>query len=329
MSPPSPWQRWVRLLEEREAGTSLALFRMAVGASLLYNILSVVTADLVVPLWTAAAHGGMRAYGPLPWLVELLGGATPQTAWLLTGAMILGGLQLVLGLLPRAGALLALQAHLALTWLNGHAGGSYDDLLSNALFILLLTPSARTLSVQCRLRRGSWTSDATLPSWPRWLAVGQLVLMYASTGAHKLSSHWVPGGEMSALYYILQQPTWQRWDMAAAAWVYPLTQVATLLTWCFEVGSPLLLLAFWFRRSRTRPGRLRALFNRVDLRVPYALYGLALHLGIQVLMDVGPFSAISLSFYLCLVHPDEWRALWRRARRGGPSPSASPARRGG
>lgn len=329
MSRPGPWTRWVRLLEEREAATSLALFRIAVGASLLYDILTVVAADLVVPLWTDAAHGGMRAYGPLPWLVELLGGATPGTAWLLTAAVVVGSLQLVLGLLPRAGALLALQAHLALTWLNGHAGGSYDDLLTNALFLLLLAPSARTLSLQCRLRRGTWTSGDTVASWPRWLAVGQLVLMYASTGTHKLSSHWLPGGELSALYYILQQPSWQRWDMALAAQVYPLTQLATLATWLFEVGSPLLLLAFWYRRDRTRGGRLRALLNRVDLRVPFALFGVGLHLGIQVLMDVGSFSAVSLSFYLCLVHPDEWRALWRRVRPAAPSPAASPARPGG
>ena len=329
MSQPGLWTRWVRLLEEREDGTSLALFRMGMGLSLLGGTLSVVVTGLVEPLWTDAAWGGMRKYSSIPWLVELLGGPTPAAAWTLTGALLLGSALLAVGLLPRVGALLALQSLLALTWLNGHAGGSYDDLAANALFVLLLTPSAATLSLDSRLRTGSWTSDRRIPSWPRWLAVGQLLLMYGSTGAHKVSSHWVPGGDLSALYYILQQPTWQRWDMRFVGKVYPLTQLATLSTWLFELGAPLLLLSFWYRRSRTRPGRLRALSNRLDPRVFFAIFGVCLHLGIMALMDVGPFSFITLSYYLCLFHPDELRRFARRAAPGAASRTASPAPRGG
>ena len=301
----SIWRRWVGLLATREVATSLALVRVATGLSMLYAIASVVGADLVGGLWLDAEFGGIRSYRAHPWLIELLGGPTPAVIWSLVGAIFAGSFGLILGVLPRVSALVVLQSHLALTWLNGQAGGSYDDLFGNMLFLLMLADSSATLSLTCRLRTGRWTSRRLVASWPRWLMVSQLVIMYLSTGTHKLSVYWVPGGDLSALYYILQQPSWQRWDMSWVAWAFPLTQLATLSTWFFENGSPLLILAFWYRHTRTRPGRLRALFNRIDFRTLFALFGLGLHLGIMVLMDVGPFSIITLSFYIALYSPDE------------------------
>jgi hypothetical protein len=207
-----------------------------------------------------------------------------------------------------------LQIFLALSDVNSHAGGSDDPLLANGLWLLVLAQSTRTLSLDCRLRTGSWRSAELVPAWPRYLAVVQLFLMYWSTGLQKVSAYWTPAGDFSALYFILQQPTWQRIDMTWAAHVYPLTQAATALTWCWELGAPLWLLAFWWRDTRDRPGRLRALANRIDLRSWLAAVGVVLHLGILAAMEVGPFSLIALSFYLCLYHPDEYTALLNRVR---------------
>ncbi len=324
----SIWRRWVGLLTTREVATSLALVRMATGLSMLYAIASVVGADLVGALWFDDDFGGIRAYRTHPWLISLLGGPTPTVIWSLVVTIFVGSFGLILGVLPRVSALVVLQAHLALTWLNGQAGGSYDDLFGNMLFLLMLADSSATLSLTCRLRTGRWTSRRLVPTWPRWLMVGQLVIMYLSTGAHKLSIYWVPGGDLSALYYILQQPSWQRWDMGWVAWAFPLSQLATLSTWLFENGSPLLILAFWYRHTRTRPGRLRALFNRVDFRTLFGLFGLSLHIGIMVLMDVGPFSVITLCFYIALYSPDELHRWGRRIvdRLPGLSASEPPPR---
>ena len=144
--------------------------------------------------------------------------------------------------------------------------------------------------------------------------------MYGATGLHKLGATWLPTGGYSALYWALQDAVFRRFETAWVAWVYPLTQVGTLVAWCFEVLSPLLLLVFFYRATRERPGRVRALFNRVDLRIPYLLVGLCLHLGIWLLFEVGPFSPISLSFYFCLWRPEELQRAggWiaRRLRRG-------------
>jgi hypothetical protein len=227
---------------------------------------------------------------------------------------VAAGLALVLGVGGRLPAVAAWITYPALVDLNGDAVGGYDLVFGNAFWLLVLARSTATLSLDCRLRTGRWTSDEPVPAWPRYLAVFQLVLIYWSTGMHKLSRTWVPGGDASALYYTLQQPTWQRFDMSWLAHVYPLTQAATVTAWLWEVSAPLLLLALWYRRTADRPGRLRALFNLVNYRRWWVLMGLGMHLGVLVLMEVGPFSPLMLSFYACLYRPEEWRRARPRAK---------------
>jgi len=309
------WGRWAALLAEREAGTSVALFRIACGLCLLGSVGSVVVYGMVPVIWLSPADGGLGNSGEGSRLFQLLGGARPATVWAVVAATLFLGLLLALGGGGRLTAFLALQGYMALTGLNGNAVGAYDWLLTNALWLLVLAGATATLSLDCRLRTGRWLSAAPVSAWPRYLAVYQIVLVYWSTGMHKVSRSWTPADGFSALYYILQEPTWQRWDMTWLAHVYPLTQAATALTWFWECTAPLLLLVLWYRRTRERPGRLRALCNRLPLRGLWIVTGVAMHLGILVLMDVGPFSLVALAYYPCLLHPDEWRraAACRRA----------------
>jgi hypothetical protein len=308
---PGLWGRWVALLSEREAGTSLALFRIACGLSVLYSVGSVVTHGLVPVIWMDAREGGYAHLGAAPWLFQLIGGVNRVSVWAMVACTLSAGALLALGLAGRLTALVALQAYLAVTSLNGDAAGGYDWLLTNALWLVVLSRSTATLSLDCRLRTGSWHSAAAIPAWPRYLAIYQIVLMYWSTGIQKVSGSWSPGGGFAALYYILQEPTWQRWDLSWLAWVYPLTQVATAATWLWENTAPLLLLVLWYRRTAGRPGRLRALCNRMPLRGLWVATGLGVHAGIFIFMDVGPFSMIALSYYACLFRPEEWRNLSR------------------
>lgn len=319
------WARWVAVLDHREPATALALTRIGLGLVTFWSIASVWWAGLAPLLWFDVAHGGYRHYSISgSWLVAALGGPDPQLILALTVVGLAGSAALALGVWGRVSAFVALQCFLALAWVNPHTGGSYDHLISNALWLLVLAKSDQTLSVSARWRTGRWTDPTPVPAWPRYLMVGQLAVMYASTGFQKVSAHWLPGGDLSALYYILQQPSWRRMNTEAAAWVYPLTQLATLTTWLFEVGGGLFVLALYFRHTRTRPGRLRALANRVDLRSWMVGFGLLLHVGIHISMDVGPFSAAAVSMYWCAFHPDELRALTRRVwpgrtRRAAPS----------
>jgi hypothetical protein len=239
---------------------------------------------------------------------------------------LLAGLLTTVGLGGRVSPLVALQGYLNLIRLNPDATGSFDNAIPNAFWLLVLARSTATLSLDCRLRTGGWTSDEPIPAWPRSVAIFQMVLIYWCTGLQKLSVSWAPGGDFSALYYILQQPTWQRADMSWLASCYPLTQIATAVTWTWEVTSPLLLVALWFRATREQPGWLRALVNRINFRRLFVVLGVAMHLGIVVFLEVGPFSWIMLTFYLCLYDPEEWKVLGAWLTRRARPPSACRGR---
>lgn len=308
------WRRLVALLSTTEHPLSLALFRILLGIGGLGMVGSVVGRGIVDDLWLDLAHGGYRRIAKGNFLVEWLGGPSPEVVWSLVVAALLSSLCVVVGLGGRLSVFAALWSITAVTDLNHSASGSVDELLTAALFLCLLAPVTRTLSVDCWLSTRRWTSDRPVHAFPRWMGVFQILLVYWSTGLQKLSIHWVPGGEWSALYYILQQPSWHRTDMQWVAWVFPLTQLATGVTWFWEVGSPVVLLAFFFRHTRTRDGRLRQAFNRLDVRSLYALVGFGLHVSIHVTLQVGLFSFVSLAYYACLFSPDEWASAFRRTR---------------
>ena len=43
----------------------------------------------------------------------------------------------------------------------------------------------------------------------------------------------------------------------------------------------------------------------MDFRSLYALIGVGLHIGIWATMEVGPFTWVSLTYYICFFSPDE------------------------
>lgn len=307
---PGVWFRWADFVSRREPGAALALFRIGCGVCVVWAIGGVAVNGLAPFVWLDPAHGGYRDHAGAPWQFALVGGVNPVTLWTAIGMAVMSGLLLAAGLGGRATAFLTLQAFMALTRIDGQ--GFDDQMLTNALWLLVLSRSTATLSLDCRLRTGRWTSDMLIPAWPRYLVIHQLVLLYWASGMQKVSVAWTPAGEFSALYYILQRPCWQRWDMSWLAWVYPLTQIGTAVSWLWEVTAPLLLLALWFRRTRERRGRVRAFFNWINFRRLFVMLGVTVHLNIFVFMGLGPFSWVALSFYACLFQPDEWRAFGRR-----------------
>jgi hypothetical protein len=320
------WSAWVKLLDRKEPGDAMALFRICTGLVVVWVLASLWASGLLDILWVDKASGGYRALGEGPYLVRWLGGPTPGVIHGIAGVTLVTGALLALGLGGRLTAFVTLQGYIALHRLDHNASGSSDILVTNALWLLVLARSTATLSLDCRLRTGRFLSDELISAFPRYLAILQLVAMYGSTGMQKVSAYWFPTGQYAALYYILQQPTWQRFSMEWAARVYPLTQVSSAITWLWEVTTPLLLLVYWFRDTADRGGRLRRWANRWDLRKPWAIVGLGLHILILVAMDVGHFSHISLAFYFCLWHPTELRAAAARLMSfRAPRPESSPS----
>jgi hypothetical protein len=298
------WTAWLALLARQESGTVLAAIRMGLGLCVVLTVASVLWAD-ATDLWVSSAHGGVLTLRGAP-LIALLGGPSPTVVLGVALATMLAGVALTVGLGGRITAFITLQLFLATVDGNSDAGGAYDELLANGLWLLVLGDSTATWSVDARRRTGRWQSGASVSAWPRYLAAYQLVLMYGSTGLQKVSTHWLPGGDHAALYYILQQPTWRRFDSGWVAGLFELTQVATAVTWWFEVTAPIWLVGVLW--TATRPsGRAWS-----TVRWGYALVGLALHLGVTIVLDVGPFSCVTLVFYLAMVHPPELQRLLRR-----------------
>ena len=317
----SLWASWVGMWAHREAGTVLALARILCGLVILWTLGDMLRTDTVMATWVHVDHGGMK---PLPnkhWLVTAMGGTTPGVVYTLMAVAMGAGAVLVLGLpwLTQPAALLANQTCVALFSIHSDAGGGHDRLIVNLLWLLVFARSAQTLSVSARWRTGRWLDPTAVPAWPRYLMVVQLCLVYGATGIQKLGAEWFPWGGLDAVYRSLLLPSWYRFELAWIAWIYPLTQASTFVSWWWETTFPLILLTFWWRRTRTRPGRLRALSNRLDPRVIYGLLGLIMHGSLQVAMNLGPFSAITLTYYVALWHPDEWARLGRRLRRLGPT----------
>ena len=129
--------------------------------------------------------------------------------------------------------------------------------------------------------------------------------MYFCAGAVKTQAPWTPSGGFSALYFILRDPHFARFDGAWLASFYPLTQVATATTMMFEWGAPLSLLATYFHATRDRPGRIRALSNRLRLRFAWIGVGFAFHVGLAVTMRLGIFPWAMLAFFPGFFRPAE------------------------
>ena len=294
-----------RLLLTREPAHAVAVIRIVYGIAFAAHFANLLRTGVWRWVWLPPDQGGLvpLVHGRLEALVAVTATSVQATIWV---AMICAVL-LALGVATPLANLGLVVTFAALHELGPNAGGSYDHLGGAVLWVLLFSGAGGAWSVDAWLRRRRGLAEADAPAGIRWLLVWQLVCMYDSTAWHKLSASWLPLGNMDALWYILQQPTWQRGNMEWLAPLYPLTRLGTFGTWCFEHLSPALLLAAWYRHSRLRAGWLRAQFNRVDWRLPYLFAGVVLHLGIEATMEVGAFTPLTLGLYAACFSGDEVR----------------------
>lgn len=309
----------------RESATTLALFRILLCAAALYSLAIMHRADVFEVTWVSAKQGGIIALSSRHWMFAALGGFSAHNAhqllWICELALTCG----LLGFGGRWTLLLAQQAYVALRTINENSSGGYDSLICLGLLVLACSASTATLSLDCRLTYGRVWRACSVAAWPRAVLVFQVLLMYTMTGLQKIGHSWTPMGGYTALHYVLSDPTWLRWDLGTAPWsVTAVLRFATAVTWHWEQLSLLLLLHWYYRATdATSPRWLRWLFVRWDLRYPWALVGIVMHVGILVLLDVGPFSLVSLAYYVNLWSPTEWHRVytWTRTslRRAGPS----------
>lgn len=316
-SPRQLWGAWVALWSRTERPTTLAVLRVLLTLTVLADQLAVLQLGLVETLWAPAEVGGIgdpMGAVPPPILYRLFD-ATTTTAWIAFGLWVASTLSFCVGLFTRASGLLMVLIYAQLANVLPGADRGIDMLLRNALLLLALGASGDTLSVDARRKTGSWLGNGALaPAWTRYLLILQLVVVYFTAGMQKVGIAWLPVGHFSALYIVLQDPALARTaGMNLEPWFW-MTQIATASTVAWEWSAPLLGLAIYYRDTRTRAGRLRALFNRLDFRALWLLVGVLFHIGIHLTMRIGIFPFAMMALYVAAWHPDELGRAWRRLR---------------
>jgi hypothetical protein len=223
----------------------------------------------------------------------------------------------MLGLYTRVSAVVCFLIQLTLADRQAMFVFGGDSVFNCFLFLVVLAPCGAAWSLDARWR-GKGRGD--VPCWPRRLILFQLAVIYTTTGLYKIGSSWSFWGGWSALYLALNLPGIARWPGDWAAWVYPLTQLATFVAGWFETLFflvPINLYLRWHRDEETckRRGRIRRLLARWDLRWPFLALGLVMHISLTIFLDLGLFSITMLSLYPCLLYPSESKRVLEWAAR--------------
>ncbi len=312
----SRWSRFVSLMDERERATSLALIRIALASVLLADWAHAGSLGLVETLWGPSAQGGFGdadtwETGPTAFA---LFSASTTTTWLVYVSAIISAIAFGLGVLTRVSGVVLLFASTQFAQILGQSDRGIDIAMRIVLILLICSGCGETLSIDARRKRGAWVSDTLIPAWPRYLIIVQLCWIYFGAGIHKTQAAWWPGGDWSALYIILQDPHFARFDFGWMASVYPLTQLGTASTIAFELLAPVFGLALWYRRTRERPGRMRALLNRVRFVEIWLGTAIGFHVALMFTLQLGIFPYGMLSFYPAFARPERFEESWTRLR---------------
>ena len=190
-------QTWI---QHRESGTVLALFRV-LGFCVLWTVFTVVRVDLVDVLWVHEEHGGTEVTESF-WLVYLLGGPAPSVIWGLTIAAMACGVLMMLGVgaIDRVWGIADLYGRGYQWSCRGQLRRAVDQRVVGGW---------RRRPIHSPSIGGCSAADfgRSFPSWPGALFArlsNRLGLL--DDRSAKVSTYWVPGGDFSALYYILSSP---------------------------------------------------------------------------------------------------------------------------
>ncbi|MBK7757744.1 MAG: hypothetical protein IPI35_15355 [Deltaproteobacteria bacterium] len=152
-------EAWVAYWAQLAPPTPLALIRVALALCALGTLAHMIWSGVLLWVWGDLEFGGYRQNAPGHWWWSVVP-YTEAGLWGTVTLAITAGVLVLVGLGGRASSLALLILTMALTSINPESGGGHDRLLTNALWLLVLSPASATLSLDCRLRTGAW-SDTT------------------------------------------------------------------------------------------------------------------------------------------------------------------------
>jgi hypothetical protein len=249
-----------------------------------------------MPMWLAqdgvlpkAMHAGL-VYGSRFSVYSLMG-YSDDAIPVIRALGLFGGLGLLTGTIPRLSAFCMWLAISSFSWRNPHILHSGDNLLRIGSFFLMFAQSDGVLSLPrflaTKFRPGYAASLAgdlpKVPAWPQRILQLQLCVVYLVTGVWKAKG--VPWQVGTAVGTVLQLGEFQRFPIPDFVMTPFMSHVMTYSTLVIELGFPFLI---WIP----------------VLRVPVLLTGLALHAGLDWVMNVQLFQWTITSYYLLFLRFD-------------------------
>ncbi len=265
-----------------------AAFRIAVGFAGCLTMLGLLDVPLLLSPDGIVPMPGPGSLGVRAAII----GANLGTAagWAVWSANFVAFAVLVAGWQTGLASLFAFVASGALIWWNPLPLSAAQHLLHNLTLYLVVSDSGRVWSVDAwqAARRGRAIPPTPQPVWPLRLLQYQVCVMYASAAMFKLlDSSWRDG---TALHYILNYNAFQRLPGEVPPWLDPVLAVLTYSTLAWEgLFAPAMLL---------RPTRRLFLVT-----------GIAMHMGMWALLDLGPFTPTVLAAYIAFIDAEDARAL--------------------
>jgi hypothetical protein len=218
-----------------------------------------------------------------PWCAALIAN---NLSWL--PAVVLAGaavsyVALALGYFARLATLSAFVSIFLMSWWNPLPMSAAHQVLRTLLFPLLFVDSGRAWSLDAWRRAGTNSSPAVAssPIWPLRLIQIQVCLIYLVTGLWKLmNAAWRDG---TAMHYVLQNNQFTRFAVPVLGLS---TTFMTYSVVAWEIGFTFLVLHHVTRKW-------------------VLTIGVLMHLGMWLVLELGPFSWIMLASYVAFLDR-EW-----------------------
>ena len=273
-------ERWERYWFRPIPSHSYALLRLVFGVLCLLNLLGTTPISMFWDLDGITPLPGGGNWGFRAWVAQ--SGYAPLASRAFFAGTFLAYACMAAGIGGTAAVVASFLASIWQTAWNVLPLSAAHQVLIAVLFSLLWADCNQMFALGGTRTRGEL--PRAQPVGPLRLLQYQVCLIYFSSGVAKFMNElWRDG---TALYYVLSNNVLPRFPIDV---IPPALQgVATLATYgtlVFELGFP-----FMVAWRRTRPFTLLA--------------GVALHLGVWVMLEVGPFSWVMLATYVAFISPE-------------------------
>lgn len=284
---------WNNFFYSETDPTSLSLFRIVLGFFLFLNGISLIpdfevwfglSTNSLVPL-----HDALRFYTNLRFNIFKWLSPTETSAFVVLILYTISAFLLMIGFKTRIAGIVCFLLLVSMQNRNYVILNSGDTIMRCMLFLLMLSPCHTKFSID------AWIQEKRGKPYPEKISITfirlmqlQFSLVYFATTLFKLKGYdWVDG---TAVYYTSRLVNFQR---VALPYVFDFAITNKFITWSalfieFAMGT-----LIWVK----------------EWRKWVLIFGLALHLGIEITMSIGFFEWIMVGSFILFLESEELHKL--------------------